>query len=305
MCARACVVALRSIVLRRSFVHSFVRSIKFQFNFISFHLISFHFISFHFISFHFISFHFISFHFISFHFISFHFIFFMSFHFISFQFNSIHFIHIPRWSVSQGGYACGRAACVRGASECARVQRALGVCVWAVVRVVTHSLFAHGDVVSKFLGGARRLPHPPLPLFHQPSEGGTYQGSWGPTARRSLRMPSPWQPQGSGPAKSRKLKGSPPGGKLMRPMPENTCQKVSPPGESLADQMIQGRTSEKSQWRLRTERCNQQPPDHDRKGFHPKRDRWQEMGQSYTFGLVAEVKSQGAGTSGRSSIAPK
>ena len=79
MCARACVVALRSIVLRRSFVRS------------CFHFISFHFISFHFISFHFISFHFISFHFISFHFISFHFI---SFHFISFHFHliSLHFI---------------------------------------------------------------------------------------------------------------------------------------------------------------------------------------------------------------------
>ena len=55
--------------------------------------------------------------------------------------------------------------------------------------------------------------------------------------------------------------------------------KITPPGESLADQKIQGRTSEKSQWRRRTERCTLQPPDHDRKGFNRKRDRWQEMGQ--------------------------
>ena len=88
-----------------------------------------------------------------------------------------------------------------------------------------------GRCVSKFLGRAQRLPHsnpegrhaptaggshihlrtthPPLPLFHQPSEGGTYQGSWAPPLSAVCVCPSPWQPQASGPAKSIKTQGIP------------------------------------------------------------------------------------------------
>ena len=80
------------------------------------------------------------------------------------------FIHMPPWFVvSQGGNACGCAVSVRGASERARVQRALGVC--AVVHEVTHSLFfareelarlrpsAHGASCSKKKKTCRKTLH--------------------------------------------------------------------------------------------------------------------------------------------------
>ena len=98
--------------------------------------------------------------------------------------------------MSQGGYACGCVARVRGARECAKVQRALGVC--AVVHVVTHSFSARG---MNRVGVPRRsgIIHTPtlrvdtfpqqegstctytpqslFPLFHQPFQEEGYQGS--------------------------------------------------------------------------------------------------------------------------------
>ena len=152
-----------------------------SFHFISFHFISFHFISFHFISFHFISFHFISFHFISFHFISFHFFLFhfisfhfISFHFISFHFISFHFIsfhsHTSLVSEPRRLRVYCRAGRACDVSECARMQRALGVC--AVVHVVTHFLSrAWGDCASESLGGAQQLLHPNPKGRHTPTAG--------------------------------------------------------------------------------------------------------------------------------------
>ena len=63
---------------------------------------------------------------------------------------------MPTWTVSQGGHACGCVARVRGASERARVQRALGVC--AVVHVVTHSFSARGEIARPRRSAARATP---------------------------------------------------------------------------------------------------------------------------------------------------
>ena len=63
---------------------------------------------------------------------------------------------MPPWVVSQGGYACDRAVRARGASVCARAQRALGV--RAVVHVVTQFLFARGVRVLRRSTGHCRTP---------------------------------------------------------------------------------------------------------------------------------------------------
>ena len=73
----------------------------------------------------------------------------------------------------EGGYACGCVARVRIVRECARVQRALGVC--AVVHVVTHSFSARGEVsASESVGGGRQMPHPNPEGRHAPTAGGPH-----------------------------------------------------------------------------------------------------------------------------------
>ena len=81
----------------------------------------------------------------------------------------IAFIHMPPWIVSQGGYACGCVARVRGARECARVQRALHICCGACGDTLLFR--AWGDCASESLGGARRRPHPNPKGRHAPTAG--------------------------------------------------------------------------------------------------------------------------------------
>ena len=116
------------------------------------------------------------------------------------------FIHRPPWIVSRGRYAWWRVCC--------------GAC--------GDTLFfrAWRDCASESLGGATPEPfgstrthRRSAPHTHTPhslccpsstnlSREERYQGSWGSTAQRSLCVsPSPWQPPGSGAAKSRKTQG--------------------------------------------------------------------------------------------------
>ena len=108
-------------------------------------------------------------------------------------------IHMPPWCVRQGGFACGCVARVRGA----QVQRALGVCV--VVRVVTRSFIARGEIARRSPSAERGDGHTPTlrvdthrrraPHAHThntcltPTDlpgGETHQGSRGSTDQRSL-----------------------------------------------------------------------------------------------------------------------
>ena len=75
---------------------------------------------------------------------------------------------------SEVDVACGCVARVRGARDCARVQRALGVC--AVVHVVTHSFSARGDDAHPSPLAERGDGHTPTPRvdMHPPQEGPTY-----------------------------------------------------------------------------------------------------------------------------------
>ena len=126
------------------------------------------------------------------------------------------------WLVSQGGYACGCMARQRGAREVARVQRALGAC--AVAHVVTHSFSARGEIARRSPLAERGDRHTPTQRvdMHPPQEGPTC--TYAPHAplpptflgRRATKdpeapplgavcvSPSPWQPPGSGAAKSKK-----------------------------------------------------------------------------------------------------
>ena len=140
-----------------------------------------------------------------------------------------HVCRTPPWIVGQGGYARGCAAwrtCAHGcrSAACSRLR--------AVVDVVTRSFSARGEIARRSPSaehGHRRSPtlrvdtHPPqegptythtpqslLPLCHQPFRGAMHTKDPGaPPLNAVYVCPSPWQPLGSGTAKSTTTQGLP------------------------------------------------------------------------------------------------
>ena len=236
---------------------------------------------------------------------------------IKFQFNFISFTYLVGLWAKEATRAVARRACVAqvSAHECSALS-GCGACGDALP-------FRPWRCVSKFLGGSRRLPHsnpkgrhaptrrgvPHTPAHHSPAAASLPPTFWGrdiprimgPTTRGSLRMPLALAASGIRTCEEQKNSWD-------TRQEENWCQclKIHAKNHSSWRVPCWSKDTGSDLWE-KPDRTLQPATAWPRQKTLPPETRSLARNgtESYTFGLVAEVKSHGAGTSGRSSIAPK